>query len=57
MTIEHIGDTCPVDLRALVRVDLGDGDNTYVAPAGEWDWGLGLGPDGEGRILRYEVLS
>lgn len=53
--IEHTGSACPVPSGTIVRVDLGDGE-VYAGPADEWHWGPGLGDDGAGRILRYEVL-
>lgn len=53
--IEHTGSACPVPSGTIVRVDLGDGE-VYAGPADEWHWGPGLGDDGKGRILRYEVL-
>lgn len=56
--IEHTGDGCPVPPDTIVAVDLGDGGTgaDYIGQAGDWAWGPGLGDDGEGRILRYEVL-
>lgn len=54
--IEHTGNACPVPSGTIVRVDLGDGE-VYAGPADEWHWGPGLGYDGKGRILRYEVLQ
>jgi hypothetical protein len=54
--IEHTTDQCPVPPNSLVRYDLGDG-RLYVKRAGGIAWGPGAGPDGEGRVLRYEVLA
>lgn len=54
----HTTNTCPVPPDTLVRYDLGDGctGEDYIRRAGNLDWGPGLGPDGEGRIVAYEVL-
>ncbi len=52
----HQGDVMPVSADTLVRVHLGPGD-THVGPAGEFYWGPGLGPEGEGRIESYDVLG
>jgi hypothetical protein len=53
---EHIGDACPVAPDETVRFDLGDG-RIYVEQARSIYWGPGAGPNGEGRVLRYEVLN
>jgi hypothetical protein len=52
---EHIGDACPVAPGETVRFDLGDG-RIYVEQARDIDWGPGGGPNGEGRVLRYEIV-
>lgn len=52
----HVGDACPVPPLTQVRVYLGE-DAHECGYANEFNWGPGVGPDGEGRILRYEVLS
>lgn len=54
--MKHTGDVMPVPAGTLVRVHLGPGD-THVGPAGEFYWGPGLGPEGEGRIESYDVLE
>lgn len=46
----------PVPSDTLVRIYLGP-DDSHVGLAGEFCWGPGLGPEGEGRIDRYEVLA
>ena len=46
---------CPVGRDETVRVFMGDA--SAVGPAGEFSWGPGSGPEGEGRIDAYEVLS
>lgn len=58
--IKHVGNDCPVPRNTIVRIDLGDGvidDDEYVGRAGRFNWGLGPGDAGEGRIVAYEVLT
>lgn len=57
--ILHVGNECPVDRDLMVEVRLaGDaGAECEPAKAGTWAWGPGHGPDGEGRILAYRVLT
>ncbi len=52
----HSGFVCPVDPNATVIYTLGDGE-VYRGRAGDLNWGPGAGPDGEGRILHYEVVN
>ena len=54
--LEHTSDQPPVPADTLVRVDLGDGQ-PLIDRAGALYWGPGLGPDGEGRIQRYEPIT
>ena len=56
MQQQHTTDTIPTQPTTLVRIDLGDGC-PLIGPAGEFSWGPGLGPEGEGRIQGYEVLD
>jgi hypothetical protein len=51
----HTGDACPVPTDAPVLADLGEGD-PILERAGALAWGPGLGPAGEGRVQRYQVL-
>lgn len=46
----------PVPSDTLVRIYLGP-DDSHVGLAGEFCWGPGLGPEGEGRIVSYQVLA
>ena len=46
----------PVSPDTPVRVHLGP-DDSHVGLAGEFYWGPGLGPEGEGRIVSYDVLE
>lgn len=55
--IDHVGYECPVPGDWMVGVDLGDGLVLSGDPARSWDWGPGKGPDNEGRIQRYYVMS
>ena len=56
MQQQHTTDTIPVNPGAIVRVDLGDGA-PVVDRAAAFNWGPGLGPEGEGRIKGFEVLD
>lgn len=51
----HTTDRCPVQPDALVVIDLGDGA-PVVDRADAFNWGPGAGPEGEGRIVAYDVL-
>ena len=46
----------PVPSDTPVRVYLAP-DDSHVGLAGEFYWGPGLGPEGEGRIVSYQVLA
>ena len=53
----HLSNTCPVAPDAWVCIDLGDGVSHEAEQARTLNWGPGLGPDGEGRILGYTVVG
>jgi hypothetical protein len=54
--VKHLGDVVPVPADTLVRAYLAP-DDSHVGLASEFTWGPGLGPDGEGRIVAYDVLG
>ncbi len=53
---ELVGNERPVPPGMLVAVDLGDG-LPLVERAGLLCWGPGLGPNGEGRVLRWARIE
>lgn len=49
----HVGDMCPTAPADLVAVLLEPDGAPLVDRADRLAWGAGLGPDGEGRVLRW----
>ena len=52
---QHTSNSNPTQPDAIVRVDLNDGTRV-VDRADAFNWGPGAGPEGEGRIVAYDVL-